>query len=293
MISIEAIFAIGGLAMIGVGLLGGLEFEKLKIQQLPNWIRAITIITGIVLLALSVSISPDSPFIHRTDFRSTEEAFYSTQTAQANIPTPLPILQTVIVNPPTIESAQETSQTLATGTIVPNSDFVPIESLGVYIFDSSGRESGKGKSSSTLTAFSYRDIPYLFYDLLYETADDDSSVSLSIQFRDKIDLTQYSAIQFTIRFLNDKTRCNLGIYGSSDSKFILLGEGVIDDENIKDNVSIYASRGREHTITIPIKPVFEQIGLSEVSYIHFYTNKTITGEARKDQFTVSDLKLIK
>lgn len=102
MISIEAIFAIGGLAMIAVGLLGGIEHEKLKIRQLPNWIRATAIISGIVLLAFSVYLVPSSPFTQYSKIKETEIALQSaqivaSQTAEAKQP---PTVQTVVVTQP-------------------------------------------------------------------------------------------------------------------------------------------------------------------------------------------------
>ena len=56
MVGIETIFAIGSLLMVAAGLIGGIDSEKLKIPQLPNWVRVAILTTGIALLFLSVYI---------------------------------------------------------------------------------------------------------------------------------------------------------------------------------------------------------------------------------------------
>jgi hypothetical protein len=289
MIGIEAIFAIGGLAMIAAGLMGGLEFEKFKIPQLPNWVRATAIISGIVLVSLSIYIFPQSPFNPSSDLRAAQIAFNETQTAFYNSPTQTPSIQTAIVTQPPLVVTQALTQNTEQAT---SNSAVPIESLGVIVFDNSGREDGKGDSTSSLTAFTFQDTPSLFYELSYTTADDDSTVALVYQLRNKIDLSQYSALTFTIRFKDDKTRCKLSVFGSSSSKSITLGDGISYDSNIKVSIS-ETSRGKEQTITIPIKPIFEQIGLSEVYVFEWFSNKTLTGESRKDKFILSDVRLIK
>jgi len=289
MIGIEGIFAIGGLAMIAAGLMGGSEFEKFKIPQLPNWVRAAAIITGIVLLSLSIYIFPQSPFNPSSELRTTQIAFNETQTAFFNSPTQTPSIQTAIVTQPPLVITQTIPQSTEQAT---NNGVVPIESLGVIVFDNSGREDGKGDSTSSLTAITFQDNPSLFYELGYTTTDDDSTIALVYQLRNKIDLSQYSALAFTIRFKDDKTRCKLSVFGSSSSKSITLGDGISYDSNIKVSIS-ETSRGKEQTITIPIKPIFEQIGLSEVYIFEWYSNKTLTGESRKDGFVLSDIRLIK
>lgn len=84
-----SIIAFGGIAMIVVGLLGGIEAEKIKIPKLPNWARALTIITGIALLFLAIYIFPQSPFNPNnvTNIQATQSAFESTAVAFANSPT--------------------------------------------------------------------------------------------------------------------------------------------------------------------------------------------------------------
>ena len=286
MIGIEAIFAIGGLTMIAAGLMGGLEFEKFKIPQLPNWVRATAIITGIVLLSLSIYIFPQSPFNPSSELRAEQVAFKETQTAFYNSPTQTPSIQTA-TQMPIVSTVSPTQNAEAE-----NSDSVSMESLGVIIFDNSGQEDDKGDSKSSLTTYTFQDTPSPFYRLDYTTTDDDSSVALVYQLRSKIDLGQYSALTFTIRFMDDKTRCQLYVFGSSSSKTITLGDGVSYDSNIKVDIS-NTSRGKEQTITIPIKPVFEQIGLSEVYLFEWLSKKSISGESRKDHFVINDVKLIK
>ena len=289
MIGIEAIFAIGGLAMIAAGLMGGLEFEKFKVPQLPNWVRATAIVTGIALLSLSIYIFPQSPFNPSSDLRAKQIAFEATQTAFYNLPTLTPIIQTAEVTQPAIVITQAVTQNTEEATI---ENIIPIESLGVTIWDNSGQEEGDGESSSTLTVISYPNVSGIFYELVYTLTDDNSNVGLAFGLREKTDISKYSALQFTIRFKDDKTRCKFTIWGETGAKTILLGDGLSYADNIALSIN-ETPRGKEHTFTIPVNSIFKDIGLTQVGTFEFYTDSSTTGESRNDSFVLSNISYIK
>jgi hypothetical protein len=99
---IVSIIAIGGIAMIIVGLIGGIDSEKIKIPTLPKWVRVLVVLTGIVLLLLSIYIFPQSPFNPNSaaSFQAAQTTFETTKTAFANLPTQTPAIQTVSVTQP-------------------------------------------------------------------------------------------------------------------------------------------------------------------------------------------------
>jgi len=94
---IVSIIAFSGIAMIVVGLLGGIEAEKIKIPKLPNWARILIIITGVALLILSIYIFPQSPFNPNnvTNMQATQSVFESTAVAFANLQTQAATVQTM------------------------------------------------------------------------------------------------------------------------------------------------------------------------------------------------------
>lgn len=294
MISIEAIFAIGGLLMIVAGLIGGVEFEKLKIPPLPNKIRILSIGTGIALLMISLYIFPQSPFnpTNSSNIQATQVAFELTQVSFAALQTSS-TTNTTTVETPISSSLSPAAPTLTPTPIPDNFNMVAIESIGVIIYDNSGLEAKNGDSSASLTVITESDNPYPFYELGYALAEDGSSVSLVFDPQQKLDLSSYSAIQFTIEFEDEKTRCQFWVFDHDSNAFGLTMEERVTYESPITVEVINTDHGQEHKITIPVTALAKEVDLTYISQMYFRAYKDLVGEARNDGFTISNFYLIK
>ena len=160
---IISIIALFGIAMAVVGLLGGIDTEKIKIPKLPNWVRTTLGVSGIALLFLSIYIFPQSPFN----------------------PNNVPRLQAV-----STESTEIDGNTLTI-------ESIPAE---VFVFGGRKEDSYFKKSFCYHSTFRFDDQP-VGYRLTYILPKNgDGACGLQFEFEVPQNLKDYSALEFSVEF---------------------------------------------------------------------------------------------
>lgn len=265
MISIENIFAVSGVLMIVIGLLGSLESDKFKVPLLPNRVRLSVAAIGVILLSASVFIFFNSPSMERkvVEAVSLTQTAQPTATAPAQLATQTPLIVTQIVE-------------VTPGT----DDRLSIEEIpgAVYTFF---YESPDPSRSTELTLLTGGATGVKYKHVYSFPAETDSSAVLTFRFDEPIDLSAFHSIEFTVVLNSDLKDCEFYVWDEIDN-FQSTSCKAPFDENVEVNVS-----GNRQSITIPLEDIYPKVNFKVVKAIYFVVRPTLSQQ--KIDYEVSDI----
>lgn len=271
---IVSIISIGGIVMIIIGLIGGIDTEKIKIPILPIWIRWAVAIIGFMLLLLSVYMFPQSPFNPNNiqNIQATLTTFEMTQTAFSNSPTQTAVPQTAIVSQPPSSS----------------SDILEIEAMplkvSVFLYDSPDPD------RFTWLELLYSDINEITYKQIFSFPDNPKSgAGMTFRFDEPTDFSAYTSIEFTILLDTDLKDCRFYLSDTLGNFQSVSCKEPFSSDNV--GITVKIDNNGERLTNIPLNENFKKLNLKFIRSIYFVVNPTTT----KGQiiYEVSDIKFRK
>jgi hypothetical protein len=244
---IVSIISIGGIVMITIGLIGGIDTEKVKIPKLPNWVRGSVVVIGSALLFLSIYIFPQSPFNpnNAQNIEATLAAFEITQTAHSGLATPTAVKQVSLID-----------EVLKVETI-------PLEVV-VFAFD------GPDPDRPTSLEVIYGNPLGVTYKHIFSFPDNaKAGAALVFRFDEPVDLSAYNSVEYTITFDSDPKNCEFYMADAIGAfQYVPCKEPFSSESGIAVGIN---SKGERKT-TIPLIENYGKINMKIVKSLYFVVN---------------------
>lgn len=284
---IVSIIAIGGIAMMIVGLIGGINSEKIKIPTLPKRVRVLVVLTGIVLLLLSVYLFPQSPFNpnNAASFQATQAAFGTTKTAVANLPTQTPAIQTIsVTQPPMVVTRMITRVVEATP--IADDKVLSIESIPSIAHEYLAGDADPVSSSRLLII--YGDGSGVTYEHKYSFPSNAKSYAgIIFEFDEPQNLSVYDFVELTIIIDGSPTYCSVALSDASGNFKEVPCQGPFASDS---GITVKVDAGKQ-TTTIPLQRNYPGVTLGFV--VKLYTVIVPGASEGEIDFKVSNIRFIK
>jgi hypothetical protein len=170
----------------------------------------------------------------------------------------------------------------------PSDKRVPVESIPLWAVPYGGASDPSGGQGSSSLSLIVENSAQMGYRLDYSLPDTgEGHAGLALKFLTPQDLSNYEAIEVTISYGDEQSRCEIFFKDIADQvKGVRLGDTIPPNTDI--SVSI---EGQKQTIHIPLRTNFGLVNLDVVQEIGFHAHTSFS--RGRHTFTVSEIVLLK